>query len=429
MPTNPLSVAIKGKGVFSLLKRTQSIAARYGLTGSKMDGALALLAGALQPFGGKATLPVTAVTAARHSSIVKKYQEQGIEFAVHGLVHVDHTRLSPDGLQAHLQDASRIFRQTGIRAAGFRCPYLRWNNDTLEALRKSGFIYDSSQALAWDVVDGLETGAYHHVLGFYGAQSAGNYPALPRIDNGLVRIPYCLPDDEALVERLQLANGRAMAEIWTEILYRTHHNGELFTIGLHPERTALCRQALQITLQKAASLSPPVWIARLDEIAAWWQTLAAVTFETTQAGPDKLRLRINAPGSAGVLVRGVAVEAPTTPWAGNYQAVPKSEFMLNTPTRPFIGISPGSPPALADFLQQQGYLVEISPNARTYPFYLDRTGFEPADERPLLARIEQAEWPLVRLGRWPHRAQSALSVTGDIDAFTLWDYGLRIVGR
>jgi hypothetical protein len=32
------------------------------------------------------------------------------------------------------------------------------------------------------------------------------------------------------------------------------------------------------------------------------------------------------------------------------------------------------------------------------------------------------------LGRWPHNTGSALAITGDIDALTLWDYGLRYLG-
>ena len=47
----------------------------------------------------------------------------------------------------------------------------------------------------------------------------------------------------------------------------------------------------------------------------------------------------------------------------------------------------------------------------------------------LLAQIEGGDFPLVRLGRWPNGARSALCVTGDIDALTIWDYGLRFLGR
>ncbi len=71
----------------------------------------------------------------------------------------------------------------------------------------------------------------------------------------------------------------------------------------------------------------------------------------------------------------------------------------------------------------------MSEDARVYPFYLERPDFKPEDERPLLARIEDGDWPMLRLGRWPDGARSALCITGDIDALTLWDYGLRFLGN
>jgi len=92
-------------------------------------------------------------------------------------------------------------------------------------------------------------------------------------------------------------------------------------------------------------------------------------------------------------------------------------------------VSHSSSPRLVTFLRQQGYIVEQVDDDQRHVLYLDYPRFEDEDERPLLARIEQGEFPLVRLGRWPHGARSALSITGDIDALTIWDYGLRFLGR
>jgi hypothetical protein len=322
-----------------------------------------------------------------------------------------------------------LFEQAGIRATGFRCPYLRWNADLLAALGDCGFAYDGSQALAWDVVDGHKTDSYRHVLSFYGARSATDYPALPRITGDLVRVPYCLPDDEALVERLRLTESESMSEIWLEMLAHIHQAGELFTLNLHPERAGLCQNALRATLQRASALSPAVWIARLDEIVSWWRALEQATFDVTQEKNDRFRLIVKAPPRTVILTRAVEVEAPTQPWACGYQYVSANELLFRAHKRPFVGVSPDTPPALRQFLQQQGYLVEASIDAQAYSFYLQRTSFGPEDERPLLQSIEQGDWPLVRLSRWPEGAQSALSVTGDIDAFALWDYGLRLGNR
>jgi hypothetical protein len=425
----PISTAVKGKGTCVLLERARAIVGRYGLTSAKMEHALSLFANTLQQFECKATFPVTAVALARHSAITERYQAQGIEFAVHGLVHVDHTQLSLNDQRAHFRHARQIFERAGIHVTGFRCPYLRWNADTLTALSECGFTYDSSQALTWDVAGDFETDAYRHVLAFYGAQAAADCPSLPRLTDDVVRIPYCLPDDEALVERLQLTDSGAMTEIWLEMLHRIHDAGELFTLGLHPERIVPCQEALRAVLKRARSFSPAVWIARLDELATWWQALGEATFEVTQEVDGRSQLALKAPPEATVLIRAIEVEAPTQPWAHDYQRVPTNSFSFRGNRRPFIGLAPDSSPALRSFLRQQGYLVEIGADAQSYPFYIHRTGFTPHDERSLLAEIEKGDWPLVRLARWPGGAQSALCVTGDIDAFTLWDYGLRAWGR
>jgi hypothetical protein len=104
-------------------------------------------------------------------------------------------------------------------------------------------------------------------------------------------------------------------------------------------------------------------------------------------------------------------------------------FSLRAPCRPFVGLSPATSPRLTDFLWQQGYIVEVSMESGRYACYFDQVEFVAGQERRLLAQIEEVGRSLVRLGRWPNGARSALAITGDIDALTLWDYGLRLLGR
>jgi peptidoglycan/xylan/chitin deacetylase (PgdA/CDA1 family) len=425
---NPIAIAIKGKGLPNLFKRSLAIGGRYGLTPAKMDDMMGRFARILEEFDCGATFPLTAWTLTRSKGILEKYQNQGIEFAVHGYYHVDHSQLSLDQQLDHLNKARQMFETHNLSCNGFRCPYLRWNQNTLAALGLLNFSYDSSQALVWDVVDGVGTEAYQRVLDFYGAQSAADYPALPRLMDNLVRIPYCLPDDEALVERLQLTDMEPMTEVWPEVLRRTYESGELFTVGLHPERIALCEEPLRAVLSQARSLSPTVWMARLDEIASWWRSRTEATYQAVKENKNSFRLTVNGPTGTTILARSVVIEAPTKPWINGYQRVLSNDFVFRANQLPFIGLPPDSPPALTSFLQQQGYLVESGDDAESCAFYLNRTDFAPKDERPLLTKVEEGSWPLLRLARWPDGAQSALSVTGDIDALTLWDYMLRVFG-
>lgn len=426
---NPVSVALKGKGLFNFLRRGVSVARHYGVSSNKMGRALAQFVGILRQFGCSATFPIPSVVLERNPHIVRMYQAQGIEFAVHGYRHVDHSQLSQAEQLAHLELAKQAFARAGIRAQGFRSPYLRWNIGTLTSLRRQGFGYDSSQGLCWDVLDGYGTPAYRQALDFYSALSAGDYPSLPSLEENLVRLPYSLPDDEALADRLRLDTPAKMSALWLAILRRTHELGELFTLGLHPERIAICQKPLTDVLDESRRLQPAVWIARLDEIAGWWRARAEAVVKAADTVDGKVHLTVLGPEGITVLVRNVKVDAPIAPRADGYWQVEATAFTVEASPRPFIGLSPVTSPQLASFLRQQGYVVEIGGENHHYSYYFDQAEFTADHKRPLLAEIEGGDRPLVRLGRWPDGARSALAVTGDIDALTLWDYGFRLVGN
>ncbi len=418
---NPFAIALRGKGARQFVRRGVNLIGRYGWTPRKMERALSQLVDILARFECRATWPITAVTLQRNPSLVRKYHDLGIEFAVHGYRHIDHSTLSQAEQLAQFAQARQILSQTGIPAVGFRGPYLRWNADTLAALQTQGFSYDSSQGLAWDVLDGRETPAYLHVLDFYGALPAPKYLSVPEIQGRLVRIPYSLPDDEALVERLNM-DAQASSKLWLAILERTYELGEMFTLGLHPERAALCREALAAVLAQARSLTPSVWIARLDEIAAWWRARSKASVQIERLGQGGFRFQVDGPPGAVILARGVHTDAPAIPWADGYVQMTSRTFTVDSRIAPWIGVSPTSSPGLAGWLRQQGYIVEQDAAQGTCSCYLDRVDFSAGRRRSLLAEIESADRPLVRLGRWPGGARSALAVTGDIDCLTLWDY-------
>lgn len=439
---NPIAVATQGKGSLGVVRRARTIGRRYGLTPARMDRTLAHFVSILERFQCGATFPITTAALSRSRGVIERYQARQIEFAVHGYYHIDHSQLSLEQQLEHFRLARRVFEECGVACHGFRAPYLRTNPETIVAVARGGFSYESSQGLAWDVVADVETGAYRRVLDFYGARLASAYPALPRIVDGLVHIPYCLPDDEALIDRFQLSAAAPMADLWLAILVETYRLGELFTLGLHPERALLCEAPLIETLRCARILRPKVWIARLDEIARWWQARTASSVTVTYARElgagarmiqpghfAELQLSVNGPDGTSILARNIELLSDARPWDGAWQLVENTHLLLRSDRRPFIGVSRRSAPYLTSFLRQQGFIVEAADSSLTHTYYLDQPAFTYADERPLLARIECGDFPLVRLGRWPYGARSALCVTGDIDALTIWDYGLRFIGR
>jgi hypothetical protein len=340
---------------------------------------------------------------------------------------VDHTGLSDKDQLEQLARARRLFEWIGVPAVGFRAPYLRWNDATLEAVRANGFLYDGSQAFDWPLSSPLETAAYRRALDFYGAVTADDYPVVPWLDQGIVRVPYCLPDDEAVVDRLRLTP-EAIGELWLGILRATHERGELFTLGVHPERIESCAPGVVAVLEAAREERPPIWIARTDDIAHWWRDRLTSTVDVHENASNNLRIRIRGPRGLTVLARGLDVPAAGT-WADGYVRVRETEFDVRVERRPFIAIHPSSPTSLKLFLREQGYIVESAdyPDAHTY--FIAREHFTRADARSLLAELEEKAFPLLRLARWPDGARSGLSITGDVDALTIWDYAFRFLGR
>jgi hypothetical protein len=121
--------------------------------------------------------------------------------------------------------------------------------------------------------------------------------------------------------------------------------------------------------------------------------------------------------------------ASAVPWSDGSTLVRDDHVVVPAERRPFVGVHPSSPPALATFLREQGYIVETSDDERAYTCYLRHERFEREDQQALLAGIDETPVPLLRLARWPDAARSALALTGDVDALTIRDYAFRFVGR
>jgi peptidoglycan/xylan/chitin deacetylase (PgdA/CDA1 family) len=266
-------IAARGKGVTRAMRRAGAIATRYGIGPERMDQRIERMVQLLAPFDCAPTLPITASVAARNRSVVEDFAARGVEFAVHGNHHVDHTDLPPGVLRRELARARDALQSSGVATPGFRAPYLRADETTLAAVHETGFDFDSSQAMHWPLA-GVEPPAYRRALEFYGSISAADHAVLPSTVGGLVRIPYCLPDDEAVVDRLRL-EPTEISRLWLHVFHQTYERGELLALGVHPERIDACALAIREVLSAAHAKDPPVWIARLGEIARWWRERTA----------------------------------------------------------------------------------------------------------------------------------------------------------
>lgn len=427
MTDGPVAVATRGKGALNLIQRAGAIGARYGLGPTRMERRLETVLEAVRSFECGATLPITAAAVERNPAIVARLASEGIEFAVHGYYHVDHAALSGADQIRWLGRARKVLQDQGVPAHGFRAPYLRWNDETVHAVRVNGFLYDTSPAMNWPIGPARETPGYRRVLEFYGATAASARPVLPWIEHGLVRIPYCLPDDEAVVDRLHL-NEDEIAELWLSMLHRTCERGELFTLGIHPERIGTCYRGIAAVLDAAHSARPRIWMARLEDVALWWKQRDAARVTVEEDGPGSIRVDLEGPPGLTLLVRGLPVGDVAIREDG-YRAFTGSRLFLETSVRPVVGVHPSTPTPLRALLRSEGYIVEIGEDANRYAHYLRRSSFTSPDEAEVIKEIEQGHFPLLRLGRWPEGARSTLCLTGDVDALTIWDYAFRFMGR
>jgi peptidoglycan/xylan/chitin deacetylase (PgdA/CDA1 family) len=414
--------SLEAKGIVGLVGRAGLILSRFGPTPRRMNRNLTRYAAIADEFHFRPTLAITATVLARHVPFIRHLSDRGIEFAIHGLVHVDHKSLTLEEQERSIACAATIFDRAGIPCSGFRAPYLRYNPATEDALRRCGFAYHSSQAIAFPVLRNGPLPAYRRVLDYYRATDARVAAVRPSKQRGLIHIPVAVPDDEIMVDRLRLGPAEQTAA-WLGILEATHRRGDLFTVQLHPERIFKAEAALRSVLMEVTRRQPAVWVASLGAIADWWQKRERFRIDVTPAGPARYRVHVDADDSATLLVRAVP-EVPATQWFGLDSVTPVRDFQVDGERKPVVGVSGRTPAEVVAFLHEEGLPTEISNDRSQFGAYIDVGG---AWQQPaVIEAIEQAPGPLVRLWRWPSGARSALAVTGDIDSITLQDFAVRL---
>jgi peptidoglycan/xylan/chitin deacetylase (PgdA/CDA1 family) len=428
-----LSFLSKSRGIRNLASRIKSVLSRFSLSSGKFDSLLRRYGAVARDLGCVPTFPITAVTLKRHPRLIRELSRQGIEFAVHGYIHIDHSLLTLEEQVEHFRKAIGIFKKCQVPFTGFRAPFVRVNEATFKAISQLGFPYDSSRVVHWDVLDSSKYSPqswieYQRIIDFYSSRQAQDYLVLPRPIDGIIEIPVSMPDDEIMVERLGINDGKEMSRLWRDILDRAYRGGELFVLQLHPERILCCESALIDVVKQARRSDPPVWVATLKEIAAWWQERENFRLEVNPEGNGRYRVHTDCSDRATLLLKNCKADTPTSAWADGYQSVTARDFVLESPVRPVIGVSPDTAAAAIDFLRREGYIVAADRQPDNYGIYLNNmVQFGEADEKPLTKIIEQSQAPLLRYWRWPDRARSALSITGDIDSITLVDFVLRIL--
>jgi peptidoglycan/xylan/chitin deacetylase (PgdA/CDA1 family) len=384
----------------------------------------------LRKYNIRATFPITADLLVKNDHMINCLIDDHVEFAVHGYNHIDYSQLSHTQQMAHFDRAVRIFKRSFIKFSGFRCPYLRYNTDTLGALSKLPFKWDSSQAIYWDVLSryNFNQRSFNHfdkVLSQYDVKMAENCVSLPKIEQNLVEIPVSLPDDDLLISRLKIRNPHLLKKILKDMLRLTFMRGELFTILIHPERIRYYEGSIDHLLQKALTKKPKVWLTSMKQIAEWWQEKRRFTIDIHPLGNHKYQVRAKCLDRATLLCKESKYKRGS--FYKGYEVIKERSFIVESFRIPMVGISANSSSKLQDLLINEGIPFERSFERHKYAVFVSDEDYScEKDERKVLKKIERSTMPLVRFWRWPDEYRSALALTGDIDAFTVFDFFPRL---
>jgi len=389
-----------------------------------MGGRFERFVDVLDEAGVRPTFPITALPMSRNPAFAHRLIDRGAELAVHAWSHIDLTTLDYEGQREHMGKAIELFREHAVPFTGFRAPYLHWNDDTMRVVEDYRYAYSSNLCIWWDVIDesaltpaqldGLRRG-----LAFYKPQLASETRALPFRKRGFVEIPVSLPDDEIPLDRMYIDDAEFLGRMWLAIFEKSHERGELFTLQLHPERIDFFSNALRGLIGAARASKPGVWIATLDEIARWW-TDKSKNRVTLVREADGYRADISACNGATVYLR----------TGGTERVVEPGSIVVAGSARPCVGVTPGSDRAAIQALEDIGFVVEVGERGDDFVVHLGRVESDDyAAIEACRAAVDGCAGPLIRFGTWPRGNRSALAVTGDIDALTIWDFFHRFQGR
>jgi peptidoglycan/xylan/chitin deacetylase (PgdA/CDA1 family) len=356
-------------------------------------------------------------------------QAAGAEIAVHGYQHVDLKAYPVTDACEELAKAVEVFNHNGIDVHGFRCPYLGCTDELVNAIPEDVFRYSSNKAIYWTGLKYKEDGHNPIVINtlhnLYNAAGSMNVISVPYPRANMLEIPVCLPDDMELIDGLNLSV-EDVANVWGQLLDSTYQRGELFTLIFHPELATLCALPFVDILSRSKLFKPKVWVARLCDIGDWWDEKAGFKMEIAST-PTGLRLDFTCSPRATILLKGIDGISGSEPWDGSYQRLLSRCVEVPAIPRPFIGVSDKASSKVISFLLNQGYILDTTEKGRDCSIYLDEGILASKDsEVKLIDYIEGCAGPLVRYGRWPNGAKSALSITGDLDALSLIDYLTRI---
>lgn len=440
---NLIAFSMRTKGVRNFARRLWTVFTRFGISETRTRLALYALIDLLRKYHAAPTFFIPAIVLQRHPALLTDIVKDGAEVGIHGYVHNDYRTLSKSEQYAQTEQAIAVFRSAQIPYQGFRNPYLGWTEESLAVFTALDLQYESNEAVIHDVIDtaqfsSLQRSGYEKSLKLFQAINPGRYTLRPHFEGTLLRLPTSIPDDEMLFDRLRITDPVEIGHIWSKVMQSVYDYGGLYVLNLHPERGILCQQALAILLRYANSRPQPIWIARLDEIAGWWQERSQFKLQITPLESQRWCVEATCTSRATLLAHHLTVvtSSPLDHVELKEPVVLPHSCIVHAEKCPCIGISPHTPASVTAFLSEQGYPFMSAPpsQADTFSLYLDLPEGVGRDREEmqyrcneLISQIERINAPLLYFSCWPENYKAALTISGDIDSVTIQDFFLRVL--
>jgi len=424
-----LNAWYKKRGIRFIYERAKRLNQRYNVDAGKAIARIQHCLEVLEPYDCPPTFFVPAVVARRNLTFIRELQAQGCEIGVHGYQHVDMKSYSASDASSQLVHAAERFIDMGLEVYGFRCPYLSASDELLHELPKNLFKYSSNRAIQWSYRNqavNVPQRFFETLQEFYLPLSAESNMSLPWMQEDMVEVPVCVPDDLQLYDGLDCTL-EEISGLWSDLLQQTQQRGELFNLIFHPELSKLCDGPFVAVLKEARQAPNKVWVTRLRDISAWWREKETFSADIEKENGGYL-LNFHRSHRGTLLYRGFEDQQPSTPWDKKYRRLRSLQMAVKGPVLPLIGLLPGTPEWVNSSLQRMGYLVASGENTQKCSLLID-SNFIERNNNPvlLIAHIESLDLPLIRFWPWPDGYRSALCLTGDLDALSLMDYATRLL--
>jgi len=192
---------------------------------------------------------------------LKMLASEGCEIGSHGFRHDGRLIFYNESEINNVCHASKVMLEKlgNCRVRGFRSPLLQHSRSIMRAIKKTGFLYDSSLP-AWEV-HCRTSGAPHGIGTVY-----------PLMEEGLVELPVTMPQDHQLLVVAGL-DPDAVLNFWRSLINYIKSIGGFCNLIVHPDKGLFGNKSLLSyydDIIREVSRDRECWLALPSQIAEHW---------------------------------------------------------------------------------------------------------------------------------------------------------------